>query len=83
MNCPNKTKNLDLCNCSYPGCPRHGLCCECLHYHRQKGALPACYFPTEEEKAYNRSIEYFIDVYNKKKNSPDGEIKKTVSKKIL
>ncbi|HNV23994.1 MAG TPA: DUF6485 family protein, partial [Candidatus Omnitrophota bacterium] len=52
MNCPNKTKNLDLCNCSYPGCPRHGLCCECLHYHRQKGALPACYFPTEEEKAY-------------------------------
>ena len=61
-----KEKNLERCNCTYEGCSRKGLCCECLHYHRLKGALPACYFPPEAEAAYNRSIEYFIEVYQKK-----------------
>ena len=68
MNCPNKERNLKLCNCSYGACEKTGLCCECLHYHRKKGALPACYFPAEAERTYDRSIENFIKVYQKQKH---------------
>lgn len=57
--CPRTQVNLKFCTCTYPGCPKHGLCCECLHYHRQRGELPACYFTKEEEKTYNRSIEFY------------------------
>ncbi|HEX71831.1 MAG TPA: cytosolic protein, partial [Candidatus Hydrogenedentes bacterium] len=28
-NCDNTLE----CTCTYPGCPRHGKCCECLQYH--------------------------------------------------
>ncbi|MCM8831465.1 MAG: DUF6485 family protein [Candidatus Omnitrophica bacterium] len=62
MNCQNKEKNLKNCNCSYPGCAKKGLCCECLRYHISKRQLPACFFPPEAEKTYNRSIEYFISI---------------------
>ncbi len=68
MKCPNKERNLTLCTCTYAGCEKHGLCCECLHYHRKKGALPACYFPADAEKTYDRSIEYFIEIYQKRKH---------------
>jgi hypothetical protein len=60
MNCLNKEKNLKRCNCSYPGCPRKGICCECLAYHRSHGELPACYFSNEVEKTWDRSIENFL-----------------------
>jgi len=60
MQCKNYEKNLQNCNCSYPGCPRKGKCCECLAYHREHGELPACYFTDEEERTWNRSIEYFV-----------------------
>ncbi|MFC1750851.1 DUF6485 family protein [Pseudomonadota bacterium] len=54
-----KEKNLENCNCSYPGCPRKGICCECIASHRVKGQLPACYFLDDIEKEYDRSIEKF------------------------
>ncbi|AJC74123.1 MAG: hypothetical protein H5T93_02375 [Pseudothermotoga sp.] len=60
MNCVNKEKNLKRCNCSYPGCPRKGICCECLAYHRSSGELPACYFSNDVEKTWDRSIENFV-----------------------
>ncbi|MEI8344659.1 MAG: DUF6485 family protein [Candidatus Omnitrophota bacterium] len=53
--------NQKRCNCSYEPCPRKGMCCECLHYHRAQGQLPACYFSDEAERTYNRSIEAFIE----------------------
>lgn len=49
-----------MCNCTYAGCEKHGICCECLHYHRLKGGLPACFFTKEGEATYNRSIENFL-----------------------
>ncbi len=55
-----KEKNLEKCSCTYPGCPRKGICCECIKHHREKGELPGCYFPSEVEKSYDRSIENFI-----------------------
>ena len=59
MNCPNIEKNLSMCNCSY-SCEKKGKCCECLHYHRKRGELPACFFSDTAEATYDRSIEKFI-----------------------
>lgn len=64
MNCQNKEKNLEYCNCSYP-CSRKGICCECLAYHRDMNQLPACYFPDKAEKTYDRSIDYFMGLRRK------------------
>jgi len=58
-----KQDNLEMCNCSYEGCPRKGICCECIAYHRKKGQLPACYFSDKAEATYDRSIEKFIEDY--------------------
>jgi hypothetical protein len=60
MDCNNQKKNSARCNCTYPGCPRHGVCCDCLAYHRGSGELPACYFTAAEERTYDRSISYFV-----------------------
>lgn len=56
-----KTENMRMCNCTYP-CDKKGMCCECIAYHRKRGELPACYFTTEQERTYDRTIEYFIRV---------------------
>jgi hypothetical protein len=60
--CNNKEKNSKHCNCTYPGCPKHGVCCECIQYHRDHQQLPACYFTAEVEKTYDRSIERFVEM---------------------
>ncbi|RJQ45689.1 MAG: hypothetical protein C4534_04100 [Gaiellales bacterium] len=62
MECPKEKTNLANCNCTYEPCVRKGKCCDCVTYHRQKGQLPACYFPSEAEKTYNRSISYFLEL---------------------
>ncbi len=61
--CPNKERNLSRCNCTYEPCSRKGICCECIAYHRSMGQLPACYFPPEAEATYDRSIDYFVRLY--------------------
>ncbi|MFW5722194.1 MAG: DUF6485 family protein [Desulfohalobiaceae bacterium] len=58
--CPRSEVNARFCTCTFPGCPRHGLCCECMHYHRQRNELPACYFTPEEERTYNRSLSFYF-----------------------
>lgn len=63
MACPNLEKNLAACNCSYPGCPRKGSCCECLQYHLSCNQLPACAFPADVEKTYDRSFRRFAQIY--------------------
>jgi hypothetical protein len=60
MNCK-KEENLKNCKCTYPGCPRKGVCCECIEYHRKKEELPGCYFSPEIEKGYDRSIKKFLE----------------------
>ena len=57
-------ENKKKCNCTYP-CGKKGMCCECIRYHRELGELPACYFPDDVEKTYDRSIENFIKVHQK------------------
>lgn len=61
-------KNKKNCNCSYP-CSRKGICCDCLSYHRKAGELPACYFPNDIEKSYDRSIENFIRIVKERGTS--------------
>ncbi|MEW6026376.1 MAG: DUF6485 family protein [Planctomycetota bacterium] len=63
--CPNNKSNLAHCNCTYTPCSRKGTCCECLHYHRQNNELPACFFPNDVEKTYDRSFERFIKIFSK------------------
>lgn len=60
MACDNKQKNLQKCNCTYEPCPRKGVCCECIAYHRSMGQLPACYFDAKTEATYDRSIERYL-----------------------
>jgi len=55
-----KEKNLKICPCTWPGCPRKGICCDCLRHHQEKGELSACFFSKEAEKTYDRTIENFI-----------------------
>ncbi|MDP7610701.1 MAG: DUF6485 family protein [Candidatus Woesearchaeota archaeon] len=57
-----KESNLENCNCSYPGCPRKGICCECVTHHRERKEIPACFFSDDVEKGYDRSIEKFVEV---------------------
>lgn len=59
MDCVNKEKNLENCNCTYEPCSRKGKCCECVAYHRSMNELPACFFPDNVEKTFDRSIERF------------------------
>ena len=52
-------KNLKSCNCTYEPCSRKGNCCQCLQYHLRSRELPACCFPVDAEKTYDRSFEHF------------------------
>ncbi|GAB4033867.1 MAG: DUF6485 family protein [Elusimicrobiota bacterium] len=59
MECKKK-ENAASCSCSYDPCPRKGVCCECVAYHRENGEIPGCFFTKTGEKTYDRSIENFI-----------------------
>lgn len=52
--------NKENCTCTYEPCPRKGICCECIRYHRDPGELPGCLFPPEVERTYDRSIARYI-----------------------
>lgn len=58
--CPRIEENRKMCTCTYAGCGKKGRCCECLHYHRVSGQLPACFFSADVEKTYDRSISRFV-----------------------
>jgi len=58
-------ENLANCNCTYEPCSRKGKCCECMRYHWRMRELPACFFPDDVERTYDRSIERFISIYKK------------------
>ncbi len=69
MECVNLMKNKQICTCTYTLtgtselCPRKGLCCECIAYHREAGQMPGCLFPPDSEKSYDRSIRKFVEGY--------------------
>jgi len=59
MDCK-KDPNLKNCTCTYEPCPRKGLCCECIAYHRGSGELPGCLFSPGAERSYDRSIANYL-----------------------
>ena len=61
-----KERNLKNCNCSYDGCAKKGVCCDCLSYHLRMRQLPACCFPDSVEKTYDRSFERFAGLVQSK-----------------
>ncbi len=61
MEC-NQEKNLANCNCTYEPCSRKGICCECISYHLRMRELPACCFPDDVERTFNRSFELFAQL---------------------
>jgi hypothetical protein len=63
-----KRENLKTCPCTYPGCPRKGICCECIKYHLENDELSACCFSKEAEKTYDRSIKKFIEGHKTNNN---------------
>ena len=52
--------NKENCFCTYP-CDRKGKCCDCLKHHLGDRELPACCFPKDVEKTYDRSFEKFVE----------------------
>lgn len=58
-------ENLANCNCTYEPCSRKGKCCDCIRYHWRSKELPACFFPDDVERTFDRSIERFIAIYKK------------------
>ncbi|MBL6988791.1 MAG: cytosolic protein [Bacteriovoracaceae bacterium] len=65
MDCK-KQQNLKNCSCTYPGCEKKGACCDCLAYHLKSKQLPACCFPADVEKTYDRSFETFAKAWGLK-----------------
>jgi len=61
MNC-NQERNLKKCNCSYEPCSRKGICCDCVSYHLKMRELPACFFPNDVERTFDRSFEKFAQL---------------------
>ncbi len=58
-------KNKAYCNCTYEPCDKKFKCCECLHYHRKSGQLPACFFTKDFEKTYDRSVGNFLRMHKR------------------
>lgn len=54
-----KDKTAERCTCTYMGCGKRGVCCDCIAYHLASRELPGCCFPPEAERAYDRSFEVF------------------------
>ncbi|KYK34204.1 MAG: hypothetical protein HXS48_05350 [Theionarchaea archaeon] len=63
MDCMNRERNLEYCNCTWASCSKKGMCCECVRSHRLTGELPACFFTDDVERTYDRSINRFIRMH--------------------
>jgi len=58
--CDSTARNMQHCNCTYEPCERKGNCCACLQFHLRGNELPACCFPNEVEKTFDRSFARFV-----------------------
>jgi|Deesub1362B_J571_1020462.scaffolds.fasta_scaffold00203_17 hypothetical protein len=61
--CPNIQINLQECTCTYANCEKRGNCCKCVSYHKKRGELPGCFFPSEIERTYDRTIDKFVEIH--------------------
>jgi len=61
--CPSQDANRSRCNCTCEPCPRKGRCCACLAYHLAREELPACAFPDDVERTWDRSFRRFASIH--------------------
>ena len=40
--CLNQKENEKKCPCTYKDCEYHGICCQCVRYHRKRKEKPFC-----------------------------------------
>ncbi|MCK4755462.1 hypothetical protein KAS56_00840 [candidate division WOR-3 bacterium] len=64
MEC-NIKETLKHCNCTYEPCSKKGKCCECITFHLSMNELPACCFPDDVEKTYDRSFARFVKIHQR------------------
>lgn len=57
-----KEENKENCSCTYEPCSRKGICCECVKFHLENKELPACCFPDDIEKTFDRSFKNFAEL---------------------
>jgi hypothetical protein len=62
-----QTQNKETCPCTWPGCSRKGICCECIKHHLKNRELPGCCFNKEGEATYDRSFEHFAKMVQENK----------------
>lgn len=62
-----KEQNKKNCNCTYPRCEKKGICCDCIKFHLKMRELPACCFPDDVEKTFDRSFGKFAELVNQGK----------------
>ncbi len=60
-------QNKQHCNCSYEPCSKKAVCCDCLRYHLNSRELPACCFPADAERSYDRSFEHFARLVTRRR----------------
>lgn len=63
VKCRRVQENLKSCTCSWPACAKKGNCCLCLQSHLSSKELPGCFFTSEVERTYDRSIRQFLNLY--------------------
>ena len=54
-------RNKRRCGCTYNACEKHGLCCDCIKYHKDMDEVPGCLFPPAAERTYDRSVKKFVE----------------------
>lgn len=62
-----QTQNKKNCNCTYEPCSKKTVCCDCLRYHLSSRELPACCFPADAERSYDRSFEHFAKLVTQRR----------------
>ncbi len=63
VKCEKFAANVKKCSCTYEPCDKKGNCCACLQYHLGMSQLPACAFPAEVERTYDRSFKRFAQLH--------------------
>ena len=58
MECKQK-ENLKNCPCTYPECPRKGICCKCIKHHRDNRELPACLVLYKRQRSVEKKQDFF------------------------
>ncbi len=55
------TRSKAHCNCSFTQCEKHGNCCQCVVFHRDRGEMPGCFFTPAAERRGDRTLRALLN----------------------